>query len=89
MATLTLDVPDILVPDLTLAVARVMQDSGDAAVAAIATAILDGETVTNPQRVILAQAYLKRCARDLLLDYRAQQAAVAARRDAGDPAVTW
>ena len=74
MASITIDVPDALVPDLSRALALRMGVA---------------EPTTNAERAALARAFLKEQAKQALLDYRAQQAAQAKRDDASDPAVSW
>lgn len=83
MATLTITVPDALVPDLVKALGPRMVDSTDAAAAAVALKVVNGTTTTAAEKTTLAQAWIKRNALAALQDYRADVAALTAR---GDPA---
>jgi len=74
MATLTIDVPDALVPDLTKALAQRMDVA---------------EPTTPAARATLARTWIKEQMKQGLLDYRAQQAALKARDDQTDAAVSW
>lgn len=79
MATLTIDVPDALVPDLTQAISSRMRDTPDATIRAIAEKALAGQTTTASEKQALARAFMKDAAKGALLDYRAQQAALLVR----------
>ena len=54
MANVTVTVPDALVPDLTQALALVMQNTTDAAALAVATKVLAGQTTTGAEKTALA-----------------------------------
>ncbi len=79
MASITIDVPDNLIPDLTQALALRMQGSSDAAVLAIATKVVAGQATTATEKQTLARAFMKDAAKSALLDWRAQAAAQTAR----------
>jgi hypothetical protein len=81
MASLTITVPDAQVPDLIKAIAPRMLDSTDAAAAAIALKVVNGQATTGAEKTTLGQAWIKRDAVQALQDYRAQVAAVASRDD--------
>lgn len=85
MATLSITVPDALLPDLTQAFALRMQGTTDAALQAVVTKVLAGEATTAAEKAALGQAFVKEQTRSALQDYRGQQAALAARTD---PTVT-
>lgn len=79
MATISVDVPDAAIPDLTQALALRMQDASDPAVAAIAAKVIAGTTTTATEKQILARGFMREMARSALLDWRGQQASVSAR----------
>jgi hypothetical protein len=74
MATVTIDVPDALVPVLARALADYMREA---------------EPTTGAQRLSLAQRFMKRQAKVVLLDYRAQVAAESSRGNDDDGALSW
>lgn len=74
MATLSIDIPDALVPDLAKALAQRMEVA---------------EPTTPATRAELARTWIKADMKQVLLDYRAQQAALKVRADTSDPAVNW
>lgn len=74
MATLTIVVPDAIVPELARALALRM----------------NVPPPTTPQEAAdLARAFMKQEAKRALLDLRAQEAAQTTRDDITDPAVQW
>lgn len=87
MATITIDVPDAAIPDLAQALALRLAESPDAAVKAVAAKVLAGQTTTGAEKQALARAFMKDAAKGALLDFRAQQAAQAARET--DAARDW
>jgi hypothetical protein len=89
MATLSLTIPDALVPDLANAIAYEVRDGADAAAAATAAKIIAGQATTGAERQAMAQAWLKQQAKDILLAQRGRDAAAAAKANASDPAVQW
>lgn len=56
---------------------------------ALARAMGEAEPTTNAQRVDLAQRFMKAKAKEALIEYRAQEAAVASRSDNSDGALSW
>jgi hypothetical protein len=74
VATVSIDVPNTLVPVLSKALALAMREP---------------EPTTNTQRLDLAQRFMKQQAKQALLDYRAQEAAERSRTDDADGAVSW
>jgi hypothetical protein len=74
VASVTISIPDALVPPLCTAIAQRLQVP---------------VPTTNVQRADLVRSYLKDEAKRVLLDYRAQEAAVASRSDDTDGAVSW
>lgn len=89
MATLSIDIPDALVSDLLAAIAPRMVDAPQPVIAAIAAKVVAGQTTTNAEKKALAEAWIKRNAKAALLDYRGQVAAIRAREDPNDAAVSW
>ena len=87
MAIIQIDVPDPIIPDLTQALALRLAESPDAAVKAVALKALAGQTTTGAEKQALARSFMKEAAKVALLDYRAQQAAQAARET--DAAREW
>lgn len=74
MASFTTDVPDILVAPL---------------VAALAAHMGVPVPATDAGKIALAQAFTKAQLKDVLINYRSQQAAQAARANLADPAINW
>ena len=75
MATLQIDIPDALIPDLTQALALRMQMSPDQAAAAIAQKVIAGQATTDAEKRTLARSFMREQARTALADWRAQKAA--------------
>jgi hypothetical protein len=89
MGQLILDYPDAVGPDMIRAIAPRMIDAPNLAIAAIATKVVSGQATSPAEKKALGEAWLKREAKAALLDYRGQLAAIRAREDATDPAVSW
>lgn len=83
MASIDVTIPDALIPDLTQALALRMQDASDPEVKAVAAKVAAGQATTAAEKQTLARGFMKAAARDALLDFRAQQAAQAARDSNG------
>ena len=74
MANITIPIPDAIIPDLAKALALRMGAP---------------EPTTNPERVDIVRQSMKQQAKQVLLDYRSQEAARVARENPSDEAVTW
>lgn len=89
MASFEMDVPDALVADLVQAIAPSLTASEVAAVKSAANKAVTGAATSDAEKILLGQAFTKAALKEALLNYRAQQAAQAARVNRNDPAVTW
>lgn len=74
MASVTVTIPDSLVDDMTLALAAEMRVA---------------PPTTGAAKLQLAQDFMKREAKEALLNYRVQVAAQSTRTNPNDLAVTW
>ena len=89
MASFLTDVPDALVADLVLSIAPSLVSHPTAAVRTAALKASAGTATTGAEKALLGEAFTKAALKEALLNYRAQQAATAARVNPNDPAVTW
>lgn len=89
MASFEMTVPDVLVADLVSAIAPSLLGSDVPAVRTAASKVVTGAATTDNEKILLGQAFTKAALKESLLNYRAQQAAQAARVNQSDPAVSW
>lgn len=89
MASFEMTVPDVLVTDLVKAIAPSLLADEVASVRTAANKVVSGAATSDSEKILLGQAFTKSALKESLLNYRAQQAAQAARVNQDDPAVTW
>ncbi len=89
MADIVVTVPNTVIPILSQAIAPEVANGSDVSAKEIATRVLLGQATTAAERSALFQAWVRLLAKDRISNEKSRVAAITARADDTEGAVSW